>query len=91
MKLYHLSIKISSLVLLCDKKKERQRKKDTGSQDIVEPLGAHLEMASYCCKYIKRTYIWNLEYEKKDNSEHVEPEGEPGSCEGKTCKDQATT
>ena len=42
-----LSIKIAPLVLLGDQQKERQRKKDTGSQDIVQPLGAHLEMASF--------------------------------------------
>ena len=82
-KLFKLSIKISSLILLGDQQKEWQRKKDAGSQNIVEPLGTHLEMASFWCKYIERTYIWNLENEKKDNSEHVEPEGEPGSCEGK--------
>ena len=42
-----LSIKISSLVLFGGQQKERQRKKDAGSQDIVEPLGAHLEMSSF--------------------------------------------
>ena len=42
-----LSIKIAPLVLLGDQQKERQGKKDTGSQDIVQPLCAHLEMASF--------------------------------------------
>ena len=46
-KLFKLSIKISSLILLGDQQKEWQRKKDAGSQNIVEPLGTHLEMASF--------------------------------------------